>query len=287
MTKIAKEVFLKLGISEADADKYLSTDDAVTKDLKVDDITKVIYDKQVDKAKNDGTIQSIVSAKIGEVLSSRDNKIMKEAKAKGVVITDAEYQGLPEKDRTDKLIELVVTKLSEKSSANADDKDKEIARLNKEFTEAVEKIKKLEEEELPKAKTEAEKLIETMRLETQVDQVYINTLKGKLIGDEVTLKPAVMAKVMGEYDIKLKDGKLAVFNKGKDTLAYEGSNPLSVEKLFTKSAEEIKLVKSQDPPPRKTVSTGDDGKDNTPPALKRSQQTLEKKKAEIEAAKQG
>lgn len=287
MTRIAKEVFLKLGISEADADKYLSTDEAVTKDLKVDDITKVIYDKQVDKAKNDGTIQSIVSAKIGEVLSSRDNKIMKEAKAKGVVITDAEYNGLPEKDRTDKLIELVVTKLSEKSGANADDKDKEIARLNKEYTDALDKIKKLEEEELPKAKTEAEKLIESMRLETQVDQIYLNTLKGKLIGDEVTLKPAVMAKVMGEYDIKLKDGKLAVFNKGKDTLAYEGSNPLTVEKVFTKSAEDIKLVKAQEPVVKKKIESGNDKTENTPPALKRALSQLEQKKSEIEAAKQG
>lgn len=284
--KIAKEVFLKLGISEADADKYLSSDDAVTKDLKVDEITKTIFDKQIEKANNDGTISTIVGAKIGEVLGARDNKIMKEAKAKGVVITDAEYQALPQKDRTDKLIELVVTKLAEKTSAGADDKDKEIARLNKEFTEAQEKIKKLEEEELPKAKTEAEKLIESMRLETQVDQLYLNTLKGKLIADEVALKASVMSKVTAEYDIRMKDGKLAVFNKGKETLAYEGSNPLAVEKLLSKSAEELKLVKTQDPPPRKEIKTGNDGDEPTPTHLKNAQRVLEKKKAEIEANKQ-
>lgn len=284
--KIAKEVFLKLGISEADAEKYLSSDDAVTKDLKVDEITKTIFDKQIEKANNDGTISTIVGAKIGEVLGARDNKIMKEAKAKGVVITDAEYQALPQKDRTDKLIELVVSKLAEKTSAGADDKDKEIARLNKEFTEAQEKIKKLEEEELPKAKTEAEKLIESMRLETQVDQLYLNTLKGKLIADEVALKASVMSKVTSEYDIRMKDGKLAVFNKGKETLAYEGSNPLSVEKLLSKSAEELKLVKTQDPPPRKEIKTGNDGNEPTPTHLKNAQRVLEKKKAEIEANKQ-
>lgn len=284
--KIAKEVFLKLGISEADAEKYLSSDDAVTKDLKVDEITKTIFDKQIEKANNDGTISTIVGAKIGEVLGARDNKIMKEAKAKGVVITDAEYQALPQKDRTDKLIELVVSKLAEKTSAGADDKDKEIARLNKEFTEAQEKIKKLEEEELPKAKTEAEKLIESMRLETQVDQLYLNTLKGKLIADEVALKASVMSKVTAEYDIRMKDGKLAVFNKGKETLAYEGSNPLSVEKLLSKSAEELKLVKTQDPPPRKEIKTGNDGDEPTPTHLKNAQRVLEKKKAEIEANKQ-
>jgi len=284
--KIAKEVFLKLGISEADADKYLSSDEAVIKELKVDEITKTIFDKQIEKANNDGTISTIVGAKIGEVLGARDNKIMKEAKAKGVVITDAEYQALPQKDRTDKLIEFVVTKLAEKTSSGADDKDKEIARLNKEFSEAQEKIKKLEEEELPKAKTEAEKLIESMRLETQVDQLYLNTLKGKLIADEVALKASVMSKVTSEYDIRLKDGKLAVFNKGKETLAYEGSNPLSVEKLLSKSAEELKLVKTQDPPPRKEIKTGNDGDEPTPTHLKNAQRVLEKKKAEIEANKQ-
>jgi hypothetical protein len=107
--------------------------------------------------------------------------------------------------------------------------------------------KRLEEEELPKAKTAAEEQISLFKRAAAFDGIYSKTLAGKLIAPEDELKPAIKAKIDEAYDIGDKDGKLVLFKKGTTNIAYkEGtSTALTIEDALTESAKSF--IKKQDP----------------------------------------
>jgi hypothetical protein len=262
--KIAKAIFEKLGFTSAEADTFLSADETVTKDLKPDELYKKTVLSIQKKLEEDGTIESLleekVKGKIGAILGGRDKVLRKELKAKGIEISDEEYNALPEKDRTDELIKLSVKKLSEKSSTG-DDKDKEITTLRNQLQELADAKKNLEEVELPKYRTEAEKQISQWKLDQAYRTNYSKALKGKLITDEDELFPAIDAKLRAKYDVGEKDGEVVLFKKGTTTVAYhENSNKaVKLEEALTESAGSF--IKKQDPAPhKKRIEENPEGK---------------------------
>jgi hypothetical protein len=256
--KIAKLLFEKLGFTSEEADKFLSSDEAVTKDLNTDEIYKKTILSVRKKLEDDGTIESLledkVKGKIAAVLGGRDKVIRQELKDLGIEISDEDYTKLPEKDRTDQLIKLALKKLNEKKASSGDDAQKEMTELRNKLQELADAKKKLEEEELPKAKTEAEKQIAAYRLEQMYQKAYGSTLKGKLIADEDSLFPAIDAQLRATYDIGEKDGKVVLFKKGTTTVAFhENSNKeVKLEDALTTSA--AAFIKKQEPtPPKKGI----------------------------------
>ena len=278
MSKLAKAIFLQFGISEADADKYLSSDEAVTKDLKAEDIYTNISDTFKEKFKSDGTLQEMVSKKIGEVLTHRDNEMRKLAKTSGVEITNDEYNNLPKENKSDHLAKLILEKIQQKKGGSSDDKDKEIEKLNAEVLRFKDEVKKYEEEVIPKVKVEAQSQIESFQTEIQIKGIYQNTLGGKLISDESKLYPAVIAQVQAQYDLKMKDGQLAVFKKGTDVQAFNGNKAITLEEVFTTSAKDF--IKKQDPPEKKVIKVGEEGAVKPTAGMKKAQEEIERRKAE-------
>lgn len=253
--KLAKLLIEKLGFTSQETEQLLSSDEAVIKDLKVDDFYKKTILSVQKKLTDDGTLEELLEekmkGKIGAILGGRDKTLMKELKEAGIEITDEEYKGLPEKDRTDQLIKLGIKKLNEKKAAGGDEKDKEMMDLRNKLQELSDAKKKLEEEELPKAKTEAEKQIAAFKLEQLYQKAYSQALKGKLIADEDSLFPAIDAQLKSKYDIGEKDGAVVLFKKGTQTVAFhDNSNKqIQLEEALTTSAE--KFIKKQDPKPPK------------------------------------
>lgn len=284
--KLAENLLLKLGLATDVIQKLLSADENVTKDVKVDEVFLTVQGAVKKKLEDDGTIGDMIDEavknKMGVVFGVRDKLIRKELKARGIDVTDEEYNKLPEKDRTDELIRLGFKKLEEKSGGTSDDKDLEIKKLRDDMQRIVDEKEKLEKEELPRFKKEAEDQIRAFRVQSTFKTAYLETLKGKLIADESKLQPAIEADFFSKYDIGEKDGKQVLFKKGTQTIAFHDSSnkEVTLAEALNKSAEAF--IKKQDPPNNKQrlQEPNPDGKVNSRTA--KIQQNLERVKGSDE-----
>lgn len=192
----------------------------------------------------------------GELLSSKEREIVK---LSGGKLTAAEINALPKENRFNKVLQLFAERLAvapkEGDNKTADDKDKEIARLNGLVQERDTRIKTLEEVEIPAAKNAATEVETNYKKRGLVDGILTSAKDKKLvIGIDQTRTLALQA-VEEEYDLRLKDGKFAVYEKGKDVLAYDPkdrSKPLSVDAVVLAAATRQKLFvenNGNDPPP--------------------------------------
>lgn len=283
MTKIAREALIKLGVSEADADKILSTDEAVTKDLKVETFVSTITENLKTKFKEDGSMDEMVNEKIGRVLSSRDRIIMNAAKEYGVEVTKQEYEALPTKDRTDELNKLILKKFNDKKAPTGnEEKDKEIERLNNEVLNFKTRVKQLEDEELPKAKTEAEKRIEEFEFQSTLKSEFSRINAGKLVAPEKVVLPGVMAEFNSKYDRKTENGEIVLLEKGTQKVAYVDSKKVTLEMALEQISVGLDIRKKQEPPSKERTEDPAEKKVSTP-GMTRAQKALAEMEAERKA----
>jgi len=286
MTKIAKEALIKLGISEADADKMLSTDEAVIKDLKVETFVENITSSLKTKFEGDGTMAEFAKGKIGAILAARDQNIMKAAREHGIEISTDEYKALPEKDRTDELNKLILKKFNDKKAPTGDDdKTKEIERLNKDIVSFKEKVKELEETVIPGIKSESENKLTQFEITTNLRSEFSRINNGKLVAPEKVVLPGVEQEFYSKYDVKKEEGKIVLYEKGKSVKAYKDAKEITIADALEEITVGLDLRKKQDPPKKDPIADPGEKKVTTPGA-KKAMAEIEKMEAEHARNKQ-
>lgn len=215
MKDLIVSIMLRLGVSEDVAKKIVEAIPAEVgkpEGVDPDKIVEAAHKKLlsnpafVDQVKKD--VEAKGQGKWADIFERKLRKVFG--------FTDEQMEGLPEKEgRADALFELAGKVLAEKSKDNGGDKDREITRLNDMLRKLKEEKKKLEEEELPKAR----KIGEEQRDQFVIDRYLEKRLPGK-DGLAVELEfalPGVKAKLLELYDLKVVDGKMVKLRKkGED-----------------------------------------------------------------------
>jgi hypothetical protein len=274
-----KTLLTKLGVS-AETIADLAAED---KQVKVDEIFASVKTSFEDRLKNDDAFLTPIKASVrGEVLSSKERKLMKQ-----FGVTQEEYDALPQSTKFDSLIDLCGTKA--KPSGTPEDVKAEIEKLRGKLVEKDERIKTLTEVEIPQIKSavdreraEAQKTIQMQRA--------LKTVLGerKLIVSEDAAFAVINSEAAAKYDIKYEGGALKVYNKGSETEAFDDNTNkrVTVEGLFGSTLEAHKLVvKSNaggDPPatPPATPPAPANQRVIHPPGVQKALQRAEELKAQ-------
>jgi hypothetical protein len=262
----------------------LSTDEAVTKDLKVETFVETVTSTLKTKFEGDGTFADFAKGKVGAILAARDQNIIKAAREHGVDISNEEYKALPEKDRTDELNKLVLKRLAEKKAPTGDDdKTKEIERLNKDIVSFKEKVKELEETVIPGIKSESENKLTQFEITTNLRSEFSRINNGKLVAPEKVVLPGVEQEFYSKYDVKKEDGKIVLYEKGKSVKAYKDSKEVTMDMALEEITVGLDLRKKQDPPKKDPIQDPGNKKDPSTIHQKRVLESIERKKAELKA----
>lgn len=247
-----KTLLTKLGVT-AEAIADLATED---KAVKVDEIFTSVKTSFEDRLKNDDAFLTPIKASVrGEVLSSKERKLMKQ-----FGVTQEEYEALPQTTKFDSLIELCGTKA--KPSGTPDDVKAEIEKLRGKLVEKDERIKTLTEVEIPQIKSAVDRERAEAQKTIQMQRALKSVLGDrKLIVSEDAAFAVINSEASSKYDIKYEGGALKVYNKGSETEAFDDNTNkrVTVEGLFGSTLEAHKLVvKSNagaDPPQPPTPPT--------------------------------
>lgn len=229
-----KELLKKLGLSA----KHIETVTTPDADFDVDEVAGEATSNIQQALENDEAfIGKLKGNWQGEVLSSKERYLMK---ASNGMLTQAEIDALPKQDRFNKVVDLLVTKLSS-SKPVSDDKDKEIERLNKLVQERENELRTVREEELPKAQRQAQEVAANFHLRESILKAVQATGKKTVLPVDKTVD-LLYADALSAYDLKWDETSKApkVLQKGKDLLAYsekDRSKPLSVSDIVPSIGE--------------------------------------------------
>jgi len=229
-----KKLLTKFGIAEEVITTLASTEGEV----KVDDIYKAAREGIAEALKNDDAfITPIKAAARGEVLSSKENKLMKQ-----FGVTKEEYEALPQQTKFDSLIELCGTKA--KPTGTPEEVKAEIEKLRANLAAKDEKIKKLEEEEIPAIKSQAEQAREQIKREQLLQKSLKTAIADrKLIVSEEAAFAVINGEALSKYDVKIENGSPVLYKKGTDLKAFDDNNKqITVEGLFSLTLEAHNLV---------------------------------------------
>lgn len=250
--------FLKALLKALGADdEHIKAATADKPTLKPEELAEEILANTKDALTNDEEfIKPLRAAWQGEVLSSKERELVK---LSGGKLTSADIAAIPKENRFNKVLALFAERIGAKeddeaSKKTADDKDKEIASLRHDLQTKEERIKKLEEEELPAAKAEATAVSNRHRIEREVEKLLTGTKDRKLVLDVDRTRRLILDEVGDNYDLVLDKGAVVVKQKGKDLLAYaEGKKDkaLTLADIVTKAGEEAKLFAQNNGTPPK------------------------------------
>lgn len=240
-----KALLTKVGLEEAQITALAAEEG----DVNTDDLFTGIRDGFAERLKNDDAfLTPIKSAVRGEVLSSKERKMMKE-----FGVTQEEYDALPEKVKFDALIALCGTK--SKPSGTPDDVKEEIKKLREQLVTKDERIKKLVEEEIPEIKSTVDRERQEVQKSLAMQKALKASLNGrKLLVSEDAAFTVANSEVSQKYDFHLVEGELKVRVKGTDREAFndDTNKPLTVEQLFSTTLDKHSLIAKSnagDPPP--------------------------------------
>lgn len=261
MNEQLKKLLKKLGFAEQVITDL--GDEEKSKTLKVDDLYGELNTRIKTALENDSDFADTIHGKVrAEVLTSKERKIMKLfPKATKEVI-----EALPANRRFDALLEYVQENYVEAAAGGgtADDKDKEILRLNSELKLKDDAIKEYEEVKLPSAKQSANDAIDGYR----ANDILRNKLaKKKLVVSVDVAYPSVAQKLAERWDAKLNESKndLTLFQKGKNLKAIKDTKEVVLDEELDEIIEtlEIKQVSNggKTPPPG-NGGGGGGGKEN-------------------------
>jgi hypothetical protein len=230
-----KTLLTKLGLS-AEAIADLATED---KAVKVDEIFASVKTSFEDRLKNDDAFLTPIKSSVrGEVLSSKERKLMKQ-----FGVTQEEYDALPQNTKFDSLIDLCGTKA--KPSGTPDDVKAEIEKLRGKLVEKDDRIKTLMEVEIPQIKSAVDRERAEAQKSIQMQRALKSVLGDrKLIVSEDAAFAVINSEASAKYDIKYEGGALKVYNKGSETEAFDDNTNkrVTVEGLFGSTLEAHKLV---------------------------------------------
>jgi hypothetical protein len=230
-----KTLLTKLGLS-AEAIADLATED---KAVKVDEIFASVKTSFEDRLKNDDAFLTPIKSSVrGEVLSSKERKLMKQ-----FGVTQEEYDALPQNTKFDSLIDLCGTKT--KPSGTPDDVKAEIEKLRGKLVEKDDRIKTLMEVEIPQIKSAVDRERAEAQKTIQMQRALKSVLGDrKLIVSEDAAFAVINSEAAAKYDIKYEGGALKVYNKGSETEAFDDNTNkrVTVEGLFGSTLEAHKLV---------------------------------------------
>lgn len=202
-------------------------------------------------------VEKIRESVRGELLTSKERKLI----ALGL-ITKEQYDALPKKNRFDAALDFIKKQGDEKKpddeGKTPDQKDTEIGRLNTEIQKHLERIKALEEVELPAAKNEAVKLADGYRVDRAVEASLTGMKDRKLILDVERTRRNILSEVSEQYDLvwDAKKNSVVVKKKGEDVLAYhtkDRSKPLTLQDVVLAAGDTAGLFAKNNgaPPPAK------------------------------------
>lgn len=230
-----KTLLTKLGLS-AEAIADLAAED---KAVKVDEIFASVKTSFEDRLKNDDAFLTPIKSSVrGEVLSSKERKLMKQ-----FGVTQEEYDALPQNTKFDSLIDLCGTKT--KPSGTPDDVKAEIEKLRGKLVEKDDRIKTLMEVEIPQIKSAVDRERAEAQKTIQMQRALKSVLGDrKLIVSEDAAFAVINSEAAAKYDIKYEGGALKVYNKGSETEAFDDNTNkrVTVEGLFGSTLEAHKLV---------------------------------------------
>lgn len=230
-----KTLLTKLGLS-AEAIADLATED---KAVKVDEIFASVKTSFEDRLKNDDAFLTPIKSSVrGEVLSSKERKLMKQ-----FGVTQEEYDALPQNTKFDSLIDLCGTKA--KPNGTPDDVKAEIEKLRGKLVEKDDRIKTLMEVEIPQIKSAVDRERAEAQKTIQMQRALKSVLGDrKLIVSEDAAFAVINSEAAAKYDIKYEGGALKVYNKGSETEAFDDNTNkrVTVEGLFGSTLEAHKLL---------------------------------------------
>ena len=258
--EIMAEILDNLGFDKAIINKLKSDKEDDWKDIDPGDASDAIVTTQRTIAQSDESFTSpLIKEAFGKSMGSLERKVL--ANFKDFGLTNAEMEALPKDGRLEALIGLARKKVDEKKGS-ADDKDKEITKLNEIIGQKDDEIKDLKEVQLPAAKTEAQtKLKEKQKLDlvrSAFDKLSLGEDKSyRLVADAEVLFPGAKAKFDALYDVNIKDDDtVQILMKGTQTPAFVKSKAVTLESAFDAINTELNIYKKSEPLPAKPPIKG-------------------------------
>jgi len=265
MSKVT-ELLKKLGLEE----EVITSLTAENSDADVAEVYSSLRESFGEALKNDEAFVAPIKAAVrGEVLSSKERKMMKQ-----FGVTQEEYDALPDKTKFDSLIALCGEKA--KPQGTSDEVKAEIEKLRGTLAEKDERIKKLTEEEIPQIKSQIERERQEVQRQQKFSDVFAKATEGKkLIVQDSIARTVVNTAAAQNYDLKLEEGEIVVYKKGTDLKAYDENNrPLTAQKIVESVLEENQLIRKSnaggdggDPPPQPHRRTVEMNGKRQPPGL--------------------
>jgi hypothetical protein len=229
--KKLQELLKKIGLS----DQHISTILKEDADFDVQEVAEEVTQNIQQALENDDAFISKLKGNwSGEVLSSKERYLVKASKG---LLTQQELDGLPKQDRFNKVIDLLMEKMS--ASAPNTDADKEIQRLRQELQTRDEAIRNYKDVELPAALNKAAEVEANFQIRNFI---------AKATGAKKTVLPLektidlLYGDAKEQYDLKwnAKQKQVTVYQKGKDLLAYgdkDKSKPLGIDDIIPSIGE--------------------------------------------------
>ncbi len=247
MSKVV-ELLGKLGLEQEQIE-------AITAENSTSNVTEIYTELRGnigESLKNDESfISPIKSAVRGEVLSSKERKLMKQ-----FGVTQEEYDALPNKTKFDSLIALCGDK--SKPAGTSDEVKAEIEKLRSTLADKDERIKKLTEEDIPAIRGEIERERLALRMQEKFNENFSAATQGKkLLIPETTARSVINTTAHSKYEYRLEGDELVPYQKGSnfELKAFGDNNkPLTAKQIIENALEENQLIRK---------SNAGDGADRT------------------------
>lgn len=268
MHEKAKELLKKLGVSAETI--ALFTDETKKEELealKVSEVISKVDETYKNRFENDEGFLSPIQTRIrGQVLGSKQRNIEKLVPE----LTKEEIDALPEATRFDSMLELAIEKIASRNNGKKVDENELLKAAKAEAAKWEAKAKDLEEVEIPKIKNGFESTLQ----EREILDYTKNILTGKkdsVIGNVDFLSKSALNSSKEKYLVKLVDGKPKLYQKPKNETddlleAYDGNNPLTLEKHIDGFLTENQLIRASNA--GEGGSSGNGGSGNSAPAVK-------------------
>lgn len=277
MNKQTEELLKKLGFTTEQISNL--KDEAKAKEVDVEEVYNEVHENLTKAILEDPQNTKEIEQRVRGGFAK--SKLANLQKSFSTFLTKEEIAELPQDKNFDEAIVLLKKKVEAKIAAgsNDDEKAKQITDLTKEIDELNGKVRKYEEEEIPRLKDEATQQVLGVKSSIQFE---------KMIGAHKTIvKPEIASRVVREkieedYDLKFDGKQWQVFKKGTTQPVRKNNQPVKVDDLVKEhlTAEKLIIVSKAG----KTGAEDDDDKGQGA-TRKYNLPGMEKAQAAIDAAK--
>ena len=221
MKKLIKAALLRLGVSEEHAEKLTaSIPDALEapKDLTDEQVATAAFVRLSGTLSSNDAFKDALKTVRGSAVGKLTKMLQAKMRKAFPGITEEEIEALPEENTLDALIELAATKVKPADPKEGDSAS-EVVKLNAQLKKAKLRIQKLENEELPAARSAGEAAAQRVRLERHIEQELGNkdAMGGELLVKTGFATPMLMDQLTKLYTLQeKKGGGVQLMKKGDD-----------------------------------------------------------------------